>query len=248
MVSPAAGQYSQAMSRKLILGKLGRHLLGRELYTRLNIGKRREYRFLRYIGGIVHVGANTGQEAELYDSFGVGVIWIEPIPEVFENLKRHISGFPKQAAFNYLVTDEDDKDCTLHIANNGGASSSILDLGGHSQMWPDVKYTHTITARGITLGSLLTREDIDVRKFDALILDTQGSELKILKGAASLLPNFRFVKVEVPDFESYKGCCQISELSRFMLSNGFSEHSRVPFMYTSDLGTYFDVVYRSELH
>lgn len=147
-----------------------------------------------------------------------------------------------------MVTDEDDKDCSLHIANNGGASSSILDLGGHSQMWPDVKYTHTITAKCITLGSLLARERIDVRRFDALILDTQGSELKILKGAASLLPNFRFVKVEVPDFESYKGCCQISELSDFMLSNGFSEHSRVPFMQTSNLGTYFDVIYRSELH
>ena len=247
MVSPAAGQCSQPMSVKSILAKLGRNLLGTEMYTRLKIRERREYRFLHHVGGIIHVGANTGQEAELYDSFGACVIWIEPIPEVFENLKQRITTFPRQTAFNYLVTDEDDKDCNLHIANNGGESSSILDLGGHSQMWPDVKYTQTITVKGITLGSLLARERIDVRRFDALILDTQGSELKILKGAASLLPNFRFVKVEVPDFESYKGCCQISELSSFMLSNGFSEHTRVPFIHTSNLGTYFDVIYRGEL-
>src|ERR1700758_4806509 len=173
------------MSLKMILGKLGRNVLGRALYTRLKIGKQREYRFLRHVRGIIHVGANTGQEAELYQSFGLDVIWIEPIPEVFENLKRHISGFPKQTAFNYLVTDEDDIEYSLHIANNGGASSSILDLCGHSQMWPDVKYTHTITTKGTTLGSLLAREHIDVRRFDALILDTQGSELRILKGAAS---------------------------------------------------------------
>lgn len=115
------------MSLKMILGKLGRHLLGRELYTRLKIGKRREYRFLRHVRGIIHVGANTGQEAELYHSFGLDVIWIEPIPEVFENLRRHVSGFPKQTAFNYLVTDEDDIEYSLHIANNCGASPPMLD-------------------------------------------------------------------------------------------------------------------------
>jgi 2-O-methyltransferase len=236
------------MSVKMILGKLGRNVLGRDLYTRLTIGEQREYRFLRHVCGVIHVGANRGQEAGLYQSFGLGVIWIEPIPEVFENLKRSISEFPKQAAFSYLVTDEDDTECRLHVANNGGESSSMLDLCGHSQMWPDVNYTHTITTKGITLGSLLAREGIDVRRFDALILDTQGSELRILKGAASLLSNFRFVKVEVPNFESYRGCCQIDELSAFMVSNGFREHSRVPFMHTSNLGTYFDVTYRRELH
>ena len=236
------------MSLKMIAGKLGRNVLGRELYTRLEIGKRREYRFLRHVSAVIHVGANTGQEAELYHSMGLGVIWIEPIPEVFEDLKRHISEFPKQTAFSYLVTDEDNIECSLHIANNRGASSSILDLCGHSQMWPDVKYTHTITIPGTTLGSLLARERIDIRKFDALVLDTQGSELRILKGAASLLPNFRFVKVEVPDFESYRGCCQIGELSTYMASNGFSENCRVPFMRTSNLGTYFDVIYERQLY
>jgi hypothetical protein len=109
-----------------------------------------------------------------------------------------------------------------------------------------VKYTHTITTKGTTLG--LGREHVDVRRFDALILDTQGSELRILRGAANLLPNIRFVKVEGPEFESYRGCCQIGELSAFMVSNGFSEHSRVPVMHPSNLGTYFDVIYRSELH
>src|SRR5215472_3010858 len=159
------------MSLKISLANFGRDVLGSELYTRLKIGRRREYRFLRHVRGVIHVGANAGQEGELYQSFGLHVIWIEPIPDVFETLKRHISVFPKQAAFRYLVTDEDDIECSLHVANNGGASSSLLDFCEHSQMWPDVKYTHTITIKSTTLVSLLAREHIDIRKFDALVLD-----------------------------------------------------------------------------
>ena len=63
-------------------------------------------------------------------------------------------------------------------------------------------------------------------------------------GAANLLPNFKFVKIEVPNFESYIGCCQIGELSAFMLSNGFHEYGRVPFMHIPKVGTYFDVIYK----
>ena len=192
------------------------------------------------------MGANTGQEGELYQSFGLDVVWIEPIPEIFGKLQRHVSQFRAQAAFCYLVTDEDYSDCTLHVANNEGASSSILDFRAHSEMWPDVRYTHSVSVKSITLGTLISRESIDLGRFDALILDTQGSELRILRGAADLLTNFRFIKAEVPDFESYGGCCQISELSAFMLSKNFREYSRIPFMHSSGVGTYFDVIYKRQ--
>lgn len=234
------------MSLRMSLGNAVGNVLGKKFHTRLRISRQQEYRFLRRVRGVIHVGANTGQEGQLYESLGLAVIWIEPIPEVFEELKRHIAGFRNQAAFQHLVTDEDDKECSLHISNNGGESSSILDFSGHSQMWPDVKYTHAITMKSITLASLLAREHIDIRGFDGLILDTQGSELRILKGGGNLLTNFRFVKVEVPDFESYRGCCQIGELSAFMASNRFREHSRVPFMHTPNLGTYYDVTYQRD--
>jgi FkbM family methyltransferase len=232
------------MSLKTMVGKAGRNVLGRDLYMRLRVGRHHEYRFLRNIRGVMHVGASTGQEAELYKSFGLEVLWVEPIPEVFAELSRYVAQFPGQKAVNYLVTDEDNREHCLHISNNGGESSSILDFSKHSEMWPDVKYTRSITLKGITLGTLLKQERIDLSRFDALILDTQGSEMKILRGAAEVLPNFKFVKIEVPDFESYKECCQVAELSAFMASQGFREDVRVPFMHASNVGTYFDVVYK----
>jgi FkbM family methyltransferase len=78
------------------------------------------------VSGVVHVGANLGQEREVYAALGLDVVWIEPIPEIFAQLKENVQGFPNQLAIEALVTDIDDKEYVFHIANNDGASSSIL--------------------------------------------------------------------------------------------------------------------------
>src|SRR5690348_9396538 len=148
------------MSLRAVAARAGRGLLGDDLYSRLKARSQHEYRFLRHVRGVIHVGANTGQEAQLYESFGLDIVWIEPIPQVFEILQQHISQFPRQTALRYLVTDEDDKDYDLHISNNGGASSSILDFSEHSKMWPNVTYTHAITVKSIKLKTLVQRERI----------------------------------------------------------------------------------------
>jgi FkbM family methyltransferase len=231
------------MSGLSLLANLARSIVGKKLYTRLRIGLRAEHSYLWKSHGIIHIGANEGQERALYAAFDLYVAWIEPIPEVFEALRFNISGFPKQCAYNYLVADDDEKEYQLYIADNAGASSSILDLAKHKEMYPHIAYKGSITIRASTLNSILTAEQLDIRRFDAMVLDTQGSELKILKGAVSLLSKFKFVKVEVPDFESYKECCQIGELAGFMASNGFRERSRHPITHTPGIGTYFDVVY-----
>jgi len=231
------------MYARTIISNIACNILGERLYTRLRPGLRADHRYLWKSHGIIHVGANAGQERDLYAAFGLYVMWIEPIPEVFEALRLYISEFPKQRAYKYLVADDDEKEYHLYVADNGGASSSILGLAKHTKMYPQVAYQGAITVRGRTLSSILTAEQVDVRQFDAMVLDTQGSELKILKGAASLLPKFKFVKVEVPDFESYKECCQIDELSSFMTSHGFRERNRHLITHTPGVGTYFDVVY-----
>jgi hypothetical protein len=96
----------------------------------------------------------------------------------------------------------------------------------------------------VTLATALKREGIDLADYDALVLDTQGSECRILTGASELLSEFRFIKTEVPDFEGYIGCCQIEEISQLMPSYGFHEYSRVIQKYVPGVGTYFDVIYK----
>jgi FkbM family methyltransferase len=200
--------------------------------------------YLREVSGVIHVGANAGQERTLYERFHLNVAWIEPIPSVFEQLRANLVGFPKQRAYQYLLSDRDDQEYVLHIASNEGASSSILPLAKHRAMWPEIYYTNEIRLKSTTLDSFVAKEALDLSGLQALVLDTQGSELMILKGAAVALPQFRFVKVEVPDFESYEGCCLSSELTDFMTSHGFRERRRDAFNSIPGVGTYFDVLYK----
>jgi len=205
--------------------------------------RREPDRFLRKVSGVIHVGANTGQERDLYEKYGLRVIWIEPIPEVFKTLKANLKSYPRQRALEYLVTDRDSAEYKFHISNNDGESSSILDFKWHTDIWPQVVYVKTIVLRSMTLASLLKREQIDVSEYDALIVDTQGSELLVLKGAVPILHKFDYIKVEIPDFESYAGCCKLSDIDLFLTRHGYKEIVRHKFAERVKGGSYYNIVY-----
>jgi FkbM family methyltransferase len=217
----------------------------------VNIGrtiKRILYRnpdkFLNDISGVVHVGANIGQERKVYSKYGLSVIWVEPIPYVFENLVKNISEFENQLAFQALLTDSEDEEIEFHIANNNGASSSIFNLKHHKEIWPEVEIKETIKLNTTTLSSLLKKEKIDLSKYQALILDTQGSELLILKGSIPILKQYKYIKLEVADFESYEGCCQLDDILKFMNEFGYYEYSRIKFAKRKKGGNYYDIIFK----
>lgn len=202
--------------------------------------------FLNEIAGVVHVGANIGDERKLYRAHGLSVVWIEPVPEVFAHLNARIQGYKNQKAFQALVTDVDDKEYELHIANNYGASSSIFKFKHHKDIWPDVEYTATALLKSVTLATLFEREQLDASQYQALIVDAQGSELLVLRGSIPILSNFKFIKTEVPDFESYEGCCQLSDINDFMIEHGYKESFREKQASRAEGGSYYDIVYKKQ--
>jgi len=222
-------------------------LVGKKILNQVrSIINQKHDEYLRQITGVIHVGANLGQEREIYDKHGLHVVWVEPIPEVFEKLKTNIEGFSKQRAFQYLVTDRDGGDYEFHVANNNGASSSILEMKHHREVWPNIDYVGILALKSVTLAALCEKERIDLSQYQALIMDTQGSELMVLKGGISLLPFFKFIKTEAPDFEAYAGCCQLADIGAFMEQQGFEEYSRHKFASHPNGGNYFDIVFRKK--
>jgi FkbM family methyltransferase len=221
--------------------------IGKALKRRLgSMFRRSSDRFLKKVSGIIHVGANTGQEINLYAQYGLSVVWIEPIPDIFEKLKANLAGFPKQKAIKGLVTDREDAEYHFHLANNNGASSSILDFDLHKDIWPDVTFDKSIDLFSVTLPTLLRDHNVVLDDYDMLTIDTQGSELLVLKGALPILQNFTYIKTEVPDFEAYKGCCQLKDLELFLGTKGYKEVSRHKFASHPGGGSYYDIVYKND--
>jgi FkbM family methyltransferase len=175
--------------------------------------------FLKKCRGVIHVGANEGQERHLYAALGLKVVWIEPLPDVFQQLLKNIRDFPDQRAINALITNEDGTPCTLHVSNNAGESSSILDLHLHKDIWPEITFTHDVTLRSTRLPTALA--EIDLAQYDAMVLDTQGSELLVLQSAATILSRFKFIQVEAANFEAYRNCATVDTINAFLRSHGF---------------------------
>ena len=217
----------------------------RKIFRRLEdrgIRPDHELRFLTRAKGVIHVGASEGQEAWIYDLMRIQAIWFEPIPEVFQKLESVISSYPSQVAYQALLTDADDMEYDFHVTDNGGGSSSIFELDQHRKMYPGVGQSHTITLSSITLDSAMERFNIPDRA-NALVLDTQGSELLVLIGAQKTLSRMRWIFAECADFPAYKGGCQRRELSEFLGDRGFQEAKVYEKLTTPGIGSYFDILY-----
>ena len=181
-----------------------------------------------------------------YADRGLAVLWIEPIPEIFRILCDRISRFANQSAVQALVTDETGKDCSFHISSNNGESSSIYEPAQVTDIWPQLGFGRTISLTSITLPELLETNRINIRRFDCLVLDTQGSELLVLKGAERILRQFKFIKTEAADFEAYAGCGRLEEICSYLEGLGFAEVERRQLASHPDGGAYFDVVFQRD--
>lgn len=204
--------------------------------------------YLAEVKGVIHVGANVGQEMMDYAKYNLPVVWIEPVLDVFQQLRLNIKDLPMQKAYNYLVTDVDGKEYDFHVANNNGISSSIFQLKGHKEVhaWKDIDFVSTVKMYSITLPTLLKEEKLDAVLYDVLVTDTQGADLLVLQGAISILPLFHHIQVEVADFEAYEGCCQLSDIEVFMRQNNYIEMSRFKFAWHPAGGSYFDIIYKKK--
>jgi hypothetical protein len=99
--------------------------LKRSSNRRLKVMDMQNDSFFRRVPGVVHVGANSGQERDLYRDLGLRVLWIEAINEVFDELVRNIAGHPKQKSLCALLTDRDGAEYQFHIASNSVFNLSI---------------------------------------------------------------------------------------------------------------------------
>jgi 2-O-methyltransferase len=204
------------------------------------------YSFLKNAKGVIHIGASYGQERDLYAGLGLPVIWIEALPDVFTQLQRTLNGsYPQQRALNYLVTDQDDEDRNFYITSNDGMSSSIYQMKDHRLVWPSITQVAVESLKTKTLASIVKDEGIDLSQYDALILDVQGAELKVLEGAASILGAFRWILAEAADFEIYEGCALDHQLDEFFFARGYQRSATWETAESTTKRGIFDILYET---
>ena len=171
--------------------------------------------------GAIHVGANIGEERDWYVQNGfTKVVWFEPNPELVRTLDENICNYDNQISFNFGIHDTLKK-AVLHIANNGGQSSSLLPLGTHKIYHPEVRYVKDCEIKLIRLDEFFKLTDRDIDDFNFLNVDVEGTELNVLKSLGDLIRKLDYIYSEVCDEYVRKECALISEIDTYLNNFNF---------------------------
>ena len=169
--------------------------------------------------GLIHIGAHECEERQIYANAGLNdteVIWIEGNPSIYEKVKNNL---PSVQIYQGLISDKEEE--VDFIITNNFQSSSFLELKEHLMEHPHVFELDRIRLTTTTLPNFCEKNNIDVSKYDFLVMDIQGAELHALKGMSNLLNNFKHVFLEVNTKELYAGCGLLPEIIEYLKLYGF---------------------------
>lgn len=169
--------------------------------------------------GVMHVGAHKAEELEEYLSCGFGsrnpIIWVEAQESLAKELNLKLDS-KNNKIYQAVAWHKSGEELSFHLTSKS-ASSSLFELGEHSEMYPDIKVEMTSSVRTSRLDEVLDPDD----KFDFVVLDIQGAELQALQGLGERINEVKWIFTEISKKELYKGATQFQDLEIFLEGRGF---------------------------
>ena len=180
------------------------------------------------VRGVVHVGANVGQEAATYQELKVPkVVWIEAQEECREPLEATLAKQGRDEDVVAITAISSEAGSAKLFRTDNSISTSLKPLGhGHKSYFPFIQQAEVQDIQTETLDGLFQRLALRAQDFDFMYLDVQGSELDVLQGSREVLPHIRFIVTEISSEEHYKGGCAEKDLHDFLLAHGFQLRER----------------------
>jgi FkbM family methyltransferase len=175
------------------------------------------------------VGANRGTDSIERTRANKNYIAhaFEPTPILYEKLCQATGDIKDRYHINKVAVSDFVGNAIFNIAGQAdwGCSSLNTFSDNLDKTWPgrtDFKVTEKIQVNVITLESYIIKNNIS--KIDYLHCDTQGSDLKVLKGLGQYLNIVKCGVIEVPNSEQvklYKENHTFEEAKIFLENNGF---------------------------
>lgn len=172
---------------------------------------------------LLDIGAMGGVPSKwLLLEKGIDIIGFEPDPREFEKLPK--TGPVRY--FNYILNDKAE-DTVCYVTKGRGKSSVFKPNTGVLNDYEDIgrfrveREETILSSRVKTLDSLM--EEKLISDADFMKMDTQGSELRILRGGEKhFLPRVFGIQTEVEFVEIYKGQPLFRQVDDFLDSKGFA--------------------------
>lgn len=170
--------------------------------------------------GVIHVGAHYAQEYNDYLHGGIkNMVLIEPLKANYDHLLISWP-FPKDGSvltFQTAIGNTTGEIDMFVETANWGMSSSILEPGTHLEAYPKITFDTKETVKIDKLDNLPLVRHL----YNVLMVDVQGYELEVFKGAVETLKYIDIIFTEVNTGEVYKGCGKLPEIDSFLGEQGF---------------------------
>lgn len=166
--------------------------------------------------GVLHIGAHKGDEADAYHEIGIKkATFIEPIKENYMELIKRLHKYPNYQALQVAAGDQN-LETFMFLASNDLQSSSLLEPADHLEQNPEITFNSTEKVKMRRVDSLEISNELNY-----WVIDVQGFELSVLRGAGTKLENCDYAFVELNRANVYHGCVKFQELDEFLISKGF---------------------------
>lgn len=196
---------------------------------------------------ILDVGAADGKTACYFNEHfpKSDIIAYEPIPAMFEIACKNTGGKPKITVRNLALSDKKGTQ-QIHVTSNY-LSSSLNELNASAiqeqaeSMQDKMKVLQTLTIQTSTLDE----ETSNLKELLFIKLDTQGTELSILKHGLQTLRKTHVVLVEMNNHRLYTNGCQYYEVDALLREAGFKLEDMIVTYRPKGQMEEYDALYRN---
>ena len=194
------------------------------------------------IGTILDVGANEGQFAAsvLKAGFPGRIVSFEPGSQANSRLVAGASAHRRWIVHPRVALGSTDGETEIRVFARTDMSSLLPPDETMTAAFPRLDDGRTETVPQRRLDGLFP-DVVSANESVLLKIDTQGSELAILTGAAGCLDRISAIQIEVPITPLYKGQPAFHAVLQHMEALGFQPALTAPGHYSKRLGRQLDV-------
>lgn len=184
-----------------------------------------------YIGTCIDIGASdgfAGNNTLLYELRGWDVLCIEPNPVYYNQMKtgrvfQSMLTTPRKNICNYAVGETNENDIEFYVFDVGGGNlSAVSGLSPDDRLIDSHKHLisneYTIQVKLRTLDTIIQEHFSHITQIDFVSIDTEGTELQVLKG-------FDIEKWKPPVF-IIENNFEESHLIDYLTNFGYIKHHR----------------------
>jgi FkbM family methyltransferase len=196
------------------------------------------------IKGVIQVGAHWAEENDVYIYLGIkNIVYIEPCKDAYVKMLHKVIPNSEElnfendsytwSVFNNSKYSTDNKRVVFHrkacadyagtaqmkTANaNQGQSNSLLNPVLHLSQHPEVVFNTVENVEVELLDNLIDEKE----DYNLLVMDVQGAEGLVLKGATETLKHIDCIYTEVNRGQTYEGNMEIEEMDLFLADYAFT--------------------------